>query len=113
VLNSLIETVRPTGRLGIPGLYVPSDPGGPDEHAKQGMLLVAIGKAFEKGLELGTGQCNVKQYNRQLRDLIIAGRAEPSFVVSHELPLAQAPEAYEKFDQRVDGYTKVILHPRG
>jgi glutathione-independent formaldehyde dehydrogenase len=112
VLNSLIETVRPTGRLGIPGLYVPSDPGGPDEHAKQGMLLVAIGKAFEKGLEFGTGQCNVKQYNRQLRDLIIAGRAKPSFVVSHELPLAQAPEAYEKFDQRVDGYTKVILHPR-
>jgi glutathione-independent formaldehyde dehydrogenase len=113
VLNSLIETVRPTGRLGIPGLYVPSDPGGPDEHAKQGMLLVAIGKAFEKGLSLGTGQCNVKQYNRQLRDLIVAGRAQPSFVVSHELPLAQAPEAYEKFDQRADGYTKVILHPRG
>ncbi|MDX6452503.1 MAG: glutathione-independent formaldehyde dehydrogenase [Gaiellaceae bacterium] len=112
VLNSLIETVRPTGRLGIPGLYVPSDPGGPDEHAKQGMLLVAIGKAFEKGLSLGTGQCNVKQYNRQLRDLIVAGRAQPSFVVSHELPLAQAPEAYEKFDQRADGYTKVILHPR-
>jgi glutathione-independent formaldehyde dehydrogenase len=112
VLNSLIETVRPTGRLGIPGLYVPSDPGGPDEHAKQGMLLVAIGKAFEKGLSLGTGQCNVKQYNRQLRDLIVAGRAQPSFVVSHELPLAQAPEAYEKFDQRADGYTKVILPPR-
>jgi glutathione-independent formaldehyde dehydrogenase len=111
VLNSLIQAVRPTGRLGIPGLYVPSDPGGPDEHAKQGMLLVAIGKAFEKGLSFGTGQCNVKRYNRQLRDLIIAGRAQPSFVVSNELPLTQAPEAYEKFDQRVDGYTKVILHP--
>jgi glutathione-independent formaldehyde dehydrogenase len=112
VLNSLIQTVRATGRLGIPGLYVPSDPGAPDEHAKQGMLLVAIGKAFEKGLSLGTGQCNVKKYNRQLRDLILAGRAQPSFVVSHELPLTQAPEAYEKFDKRVDGYTKVILHPR-
>jgi glutathione-independent formaldehyde dehydrogenase len=112
VLNSLIQTVRATGRLGIPGLYVPSDPGAPDEHAKQGMLLVAIGKAFEKGLYLGTGQCNVKKYNRQLRDLILAGRAQPSFVVSHELPLTQAPEAYEKFDKRVDGYTKVILHPR-
>jgi glutathione-independent formaldehyde dehydrogenase len=111
VLNSLIQAVRATGRLGIPGLYVPSDPGGPDEHAKQGMLLVAIGKAFEKGLSFGTGQCNVKRYNRQLRDLIIAGRAQPSFVVSNELPLTQAPEAYEKFDQRVDGYTKVILHP--
>ncbi len=40
VLNSLVNTVRPTGALGVPGLYVPSDPGGPDEHAKQGMLLV-------------------------------------------------------------------------
>jgi glutathione-independent formaldehyde dehydrogenase len=111
VLNSLIRTVRPTGRLGIPGLYVPADPGGPNEQARQGLLLVAIGEAFEKGLSLGTGQCNVKRYNRQLRDLIVAGRAKPSFVVSHELPLAQAPQAYEKFDKRVEGYTKVVLHP--
>ncbi|MFC4331534.1 glutathione-independent formaldehyde dehydrogenase [Streptomyces andamanensis] len=111
VLNTLVETVRPTGMLGIPGLYVPSDPGGPDEHAKHGQLLVSIGKMFEKGQRMGTGQCNVKQYNRQLRDLIIAGRARPSFVVSHELPLDRAPQAYEKFDQRVEGYTKVVLHP--
>lgn len=111
VLNALINTVRPTGMLGIPGLYVPSDPGGPDESAKQGLLLVAIGKMFEKGQRMGTGQCNVKRYNRQLRDLIIAGRATPSFVVSHEIPLDQAPQAYEKFDKRIEGYTKVILHP--
>jgi glutathione-independent formaldehyde dehydrogenase len=111
VLNSLVETVRPTGALGIPGLYVPSDPGGPDEQAKQGMLLVAIGRLFEKGLRLGTGQCNVKRYNRQLRDMIIEGRARPSFVVSHELSLDEAPQAYEKFDKRVEGYTKVVLHP--
>jgi glutathione-independent formaldehyde dehydrogenase len=31
--------------------------------------------------------------------------------VSHELPLTEAPGAYEKFDQRVDGFTKVLLHP--
>jgi glutathione-independent formaldehyde dehydrogenase len=111
VLNSLVETVRPTGALGVPGLYVPSDPGGPDEQAKQGMLMVSIGRMFEKGLRMGTGQCNVKRYNRHLRDLIIAGRAQPSFVVSHELPLDQAPSAYEKFDKRVEGYTKVVLHP--
>lgn len=111
MLNSLVDTVRPTGRLGVPGLYVPSDPGGPDEHAKHGQLLVSIGRMFEKGQRMGTGQCNVKRYNRQLRDLIIAGRARPSFVVSHELPLDQAPQAYEKFDKRVEGYTKVVLHP--
>jgi glutathione-independent formaldehyde dehydrogenase len=111
VLNSIIETVRPTGALGIPGLYVPADPGAPDEQAKRGRLMVAIGKLFEKGLRLGTGQCNVKRYNRQLRDLIIQGRARPSFVVSHEVPLEEAPTAYDKFDKRVEGYTKVILHP--
>jgi glutathione-independent formaldehyde dehydrogenase len=111
VLNSLIETVRATGQLGVPGLYVPADPGAPSEQAKRGMLLVSIGKFFEKGLRMGVGQCNVKRYNRQLRDLIITGRATPSFVVSHELPLEQAPNAYEKFDKRIEGYTKVVLHP--
>lgn len=66
-----------------------------------------------QGLSLGTGQCNVKAYNRQLRDLIIAGKAKPSFVVSHEIDLDEAETAYEKFDQRVEGYTKVIIHPNG
>ncbi|MGW1677042.1 glutathione-independent formaldehyde dehydrogenase [Saccharopolyspora sp. NPDC002376] len=111
VLNSLIDTVRPTGRLGVPGLYVPADPGGPTDEAKKGMLLVSVGRMFEKGQVIGTGQCNVKRYNRQLRDMIIAGRAKPSFVVSHELSLSDAPDAYRKFDQRIEGYTKVVLHP--
>jgi glutathione-independent formaldehyde dehydrogenase len=111
VLNALVESVRPTGALGVPGLYVPSDPGGVDEAAKRGQLLVSIGKLFEKGLRVGTGQANVKRYNRQLRDLITAGKAKPSFVVSHELPIGDAPDAYRKFDRRVDGYTKVVLHP--
>jgi glutathione-independent formaldehyde dehydrogenase len=60
---------------------------------------------------MGTGQCNVKRYNAQLRDLIISGRAKPSFVVSHEVPLDDAPVSYEKFDKRIEGYTKVILKP--
>jgi glutathione-independent formaldehyde dehydrogenase len=113
VLNSLVDTVRATGKLGVPGLYVPSDPGAPDENAKRGMLLVSVGRLFEKGLRMGTGQCNVKRYNTRLRDLIIEGRAKPSFVVSHELPLDEAPMAYEKFDKRIEGYTKVVLHPTG
>jgi glutathione-independent formaldehyde dehydrogenase len=111
VLNQLIEAVNPTGALGIPGLYVPSDPGGVNEGAKRGALSINFGKLFEKGLRLGTGQCNVKQYNAYLRDLIIAGRAKPSFVVSNEVPLDDAADAYQKFDKRVEGYTKVILHP--
>jgi glutathione-independent formaldehyde dehydrogenase len=111
VLNQLIEVVNPTGALGIPGLYVPSDPGGVDEASKRGALSINFGRLFEKGLRLGTGQCNVKQYNAYLRDLIIAGKARPSFVVSNEVSLDDAPDAYQKFDRRVEGYTKVILHP--
>jgi glutathione-independent formaldehyde dehydrogenase len=111
VMNSVIETVRPTGMIGVTGLYVPSDPGGPTEAAKHGMLLVEVGKFFEKGQRMGLGQANVKKYNRQLRDMIIEGRATPSMVVSHDLPLDAAPDAYEKFDKRIDGYTKVILKP--
>ena len=60
---------------------------------------------------MGTGQCPVKRYNRQLRDLIIAGRAQPSFIVSHELPLDEAADGYEQFDKRDDGWTKVLLRP--
>ena len=111
VLNQMIEVTNPTGAMGIPGLYVPSDPGGVDESAKRGALSINFGKLFEKGLRLGTGQCNVKRYNAYLRDLIIAGKARPSFVVSHEVSLDEAPDAYVKFDKRVEGYTKVVLHP--
>ncbi|KAF8149241.1 hypothetical protein K438DRAFT_1416924, partial [Mycena galopus ATCC 62051] len=62
------------------------------------------GKLFEKGLTMGTGQCNIQAYNPYLRDLIIAGRAKPSFVVSHNVSLDDAVDAYVKFDKRVDRY---------
>ncbi|MBV9454003.1 MAG: glutathione-independent formaldehyde dehydrogenase [Rubrobacter sp.] len=111
VLNQLVETVRPTGRLGVVGLYLPEDPGAPTEEAAAGRLLFEIGRFFEKGLAMGTGQCNVKRYNRALRDMIVAGRANPSFVVSQDLPLEEAPDAYHRFDQREEGYSKVVLKP--
>ena len=57
------------------------------------------------------GQAPVKRYNEYLRDLIIAGKAKPSFIVSHRLPLDAAPDAYKHFDARGSEYTKVILKP--
>jgi len=111
VINNLIRTVRPTGELGIPGLYVPEDPGAPDDMAAQGRIGIDFGLLFEKGQALGTGQCNVKEYNRELRDMIIAGRADPSWVVSHRVDLEEAPEMYEAFDNREEGVTKVLLDP--
>jgi glutathione-independent formaldehyde dehydrogenase len=111
VLYQLVQTVRPTGGLGVPGHCVPIVGDGVDEDAGQRMSLVAIGALFEKGLRLGTGQANVKSYDRRLRDLITAGRATPSFVVSDELPLEEAPNAYHDVGQRADGHLKVVLKP--
>ncbi len=111
VLEGCIKVTNPTGKIGAPGLYVPSDPGGADPHAKEGKITISFGKFFEKGLSIGTGQTNVKMYNRYLRDLIVAGKSTPSLIVSNELPLDEAPDAYDKFDRRVEGYTKVVLKP--
>ncbi len=63
---------------------------------------------FTKGRQMGTGQAPVKRYDRQLRDLTIPVRAAPSFIVSHEVALTDAPAAYDMFD-KFDGYTKVLL----
>jgi glutathione-independent formaldehyde dehydrogenase len=111
VLQDLIEVINPTGKLGIVGLYVPQDPGGKDQHAQKGQYLIPWGEVFDKALQVGLGQTPVKQYNLFLRDLIIAGRAKPSFIVTKRVGLGQAPEAYEKFDRREPGYTKVLLKP--
>ena len=43
----------------------------------------------------------------------MTGKAKPSLIISHKLPLEGGPDAYQKFDKRVEGYTKVILKPNG
>ena len=111
VLESLVKVINSTGNLGIVGVYMVGDPNGATKQAKEGVLELPWAEIFEKGISLGTGQCPVKKYNMYLRDLIISGRAKPSFIVSHRLPLEDAPDAYLKFDKRIDGYTKVLLKP--
>jgi len=111
VMDKLVEAVRATGRIGVVGVYVPEDPGAATEEARQGRVGFDWGTAWAKGISFGTGQCPVKAYNRELRDLIIRGRAKPATIVSHELTLEDAPHAYSRFDKREDGWTKVLLHP--
>jgi glutathione-independent formaldehyde dehydrogenase len=114
-VRDLGQIVNATGKVGLIGVYFPEDPGGVDEHARRGEYIVPLGKLWEKGIEVGMGQTPVKRYNRYLRDMIIAGRAKPSFIVSHRLPLSQAPDAYAHFVNRGVGkgasYTKVVLKP--
>ena len=111
MLDNLVSVVRTAGAIGVVGVYMPEDPGAGGEQARQGRIGWDYGTFFTKGQRMGTGQAPVKRYNRQLRDLIIEGRARPSWIVSHELGLDEAPTAYENFDKRVDGWTKVLLHP--
>lgn len=110
-MNNLVHSVRPTGKLGVAGVFLPKDPKSSDELAQQGKLVFDWGMLWFKGLSVGTGQANIKAYNRYLCELIHVDKAQPSFIVSHELPLNKAPEAYQHFDARDEGWTKVILKP--
>src|SRR6202000_1804270 len=111
-MNALVQSVSATGGIGVVGVFVPEDPGSKDKLAREGKIAFDRGKFFEKGKHMGTGQCNVKAYNRSLRNLIHTGRANPSWIISHELSLDEAPDAYKHFDCRDKGWTKVILHPQ-
>jgi threonine dehydrogenase-like Zn-dependent dehydrogenase len=46
-----------------------------------------------------------------LLEKIQNGEIDPSFVVTHERPLDDAPEMYKMFKDRDDGCIKVVLHP--
>lgn len=111
VMNNLVQTIKATGRIGVVGVFIPEDPNAKDELAKKGQMAFDFGSFWIKGLSIGTGQANVKAYNRELSKLIEHDKVKPSWIVSHELPLERAPEAYEKFDKREKGWTKVVLKP--
>ena len=111
VMNNLVQTVKATGRIGVVGVFIPEDPNAKDELAKKGQMAFDFGSFWIKGLSIGTGQANVKAYNRELSKLIEHDKVKPSWIVSHELPLERAPEAYEKFNKREEGWTKVVLKP--
>ena len=110
-MNNLVKTVKATGGIGVVGVFIPEDPGAKDKLAKEGKLAFDFGQFWVKGQKVATGQANVKAYNRKLSNLIEAGKAKPSWIISHELPLDKAPEAYKSFDERKQGWTKVVLKP--
>jgi threonine dehydrogenase-like Zn-dependent dehydrogenase len=112
VMNSLVSAVKFAGNIGVVGVFIPKDPGAPDDLAKNGELAFDFGKFWFKGQKIGTGQCNVKAYNRKLAELIHHDKAKPSAIISHDLPLTEAPNAYKNFDARLNGWHKVVLHPQ-
>lgn len=111
VIHALAELINPTGRLGIAGVFLPNDAKPNSELEARGDLAVPWPTLFRKDITIGMGRDHDERYNTFLRDLIIAGRARPSIIVSHRLPLDAAPDAFRRFDRREDGYIKVILDP--
>jgi threonine dehydrogenase-like Zn-dependent dehydrogenase len=72
---------------------------------------VPMGAFMNKGLTMKTGQTHMMRYMQPLLERIEKGDIDPSFVISHRLPLDQAPEAYRMFRDKRDRCTKVLLNP--
>jgi threonine dehydrogenase-like Zn-dependent dehydrogenase len=98
-LREAILTCRNGGTLSIPGVY-------------GGFLdKVPFGAIVNKALTVKTGQTHVQRYLRPLLDLIEQGRIDPSFIISHHLPLEDAPRGFQMFRDKQEECTKIVLKP--
>ena len=68
-----------------------------------------MGLAWIKSLTLTGGQANVIAHLDPVLELLAGGRLDPSPLVSHQMPLARAAEAYEIYDRREA--LKIVLRP--
>jgi threonine dehydrogenase-like Zn-dependent dehydrogenase len=99
VLRHAIMACRKGGTVSMPGVYASF------------IDKVPIGAFMNKGLTLKTGQTHMMRYMKPLLDRIQAGDIDPTFVISHKLPLDAAPGAYRMFRDKQDRCTKVVLKP--
>jgi threonine dehydrogenase-like Zn-dependent dehydrogenase len=99
VLREMIYVCRPAGVLSIPGVY-----GGLVDKIPMGALM-------NKGLTVRTGQTHVGRWTDDLLRRIEEGQIDPSFVVTHTVPLSQGPQMYETFRDKQDGCVKVVMKP--
>jgi glutathione-independent formaldehyde dehydrogenase len=112
VLNGLMEITRPSGAIGIPGLYVTDDPGAKEAAAKTGNLSLRLGLGWAKSHSLHTGQTPVLKYNRQLMQAILWDRLPIAKIVNVKvITLDQAPEGYKNFD--AGAASKFVIDPHG
>jgi len=98
-LRQAIQACRKGGTVSIPGVY--------------GGLVdkFPLGAAFSKGLRIRMGQTHVQRYMPALLETILAGEIDPAEIVTHRLPLDEAPNGYATFAEKEDGCVKVVLTP--
>ena len=95
VLNDCMDIVREGGSIGIPGLYVTSDPGGIDDDAKIGSLAMRMGLGWSKSHSMHTGQCPVMTYNHALMQAILYDKIAIADAVNVKMiSLDDAPQGY-------------------
>jgi threonine dehydrogenase-like Zn-dependent dehydrogenase len=98
-LRDAILACRPGGIVSVIGVY-----GGLMDKFPTGAFM-------NKGLTLRTGQCHVQRYTKPLYERIRNGDIDPSFVVTHRLPLDEASNGFETFKHKQDECVKVVLKP--
>jgi threonine dehydrogenase-like Zn-dependent dehydrogenase len=69
------------------------------------------GAWMNRGLTLRTGQCHVQRYMKPLLDRIKNGQIDPTRVITHTIPLQQAPQGYDMFKHKKENCEKVVLKP--
>ena len=99
VLREMIYVCRPAGILSVPGVY-------------GGMIdKIPFGASMNKGLTWRMGQTHVRRWTDELLDLIVQGRIDPSFVITHRAKLEAGPDMYKAFRDKEDRCIKVVLTP--
>jgi threonine dehydrogenase-like Zn-dependent dehydrogenase len=99
VVRQAIECCRNFGTVSIVGVY-------------GGYLdKIPFGSAVNRGLTFRMAQTPVQYYLSRLLGLIEEGKIDPSFVITHQAPLAEGPELYKTFRDKRDGCIKVVLRP--
>jgi threonine dehydrogenase-like Zn-dependent dehydrogenase len=68
-----------------------------------------MGAIMNRSLTIKTGQCHVQRYMRPLLQHIQNGDIDPSFVITHHMPLEDAPKGFDMFVKKLDGCEKVVL----
>jgi threonine dehydrogenase-like Zn-dependent dehydrogenase len=97
-----IDIVRRGGTISLSGVY-----GGQADPLP--MLTM-----FDKQIQLRMGQANVKRWADDIMPLLLDGDPlDAETFHTHRIPIDEAPDAYEKFQKKEDGYFKVLINPNG
>ena len=99
VLREAIMCCRKGGTLSVPGVYI-------------GFLdKIPFGALMNKGLTIRTGQTHTHRYLAPLLDMVVNGKIDPSFVITHRAGLEDGPDLYQRFRDKQDGCIKVVMTP--